>query len=249
MPNLLYYLYLLYICGTAQESEAQCTHAFEEDRTQVASQTAVRWILMVEAIDKLLEEQEELHGKLSVSKRLSGQQQHSKDTASLRALLEQTDALEAELGKEKQCQKDLEKEISNMQLKLVKLRRGEAITCDTQRCEARRTLKAARTLECKLDRALTCLNEQLTINRHLKEELQKCHIECANFQQLHTRLDKELQGLRKKIGERINLSTAAFDARVEAHCIMTMMREKDLPEDELGQSNRAEALRVQINWM
>ncbi|XP_047189625.1 uncharacterized protein LOC118312268 isoform X3 [Scophthalmus maximus] len=163
-----------------------------------------------QAIDKLLEEQEELHGKLSVSKRLSGQQQHSKDTASLRALLEQTDTLEAELGKEKQCQKVLEKEISNMQLKLVKLRRGEAITCDTQRCEARRTLKAARTLECKLDR--------------------------------------ELQGLRKKIGERINLSTAAFDARVEAHCIMTMMREKDLPEDELGQSNRAEALRVQINW-
>lgn len=69
-----------------------------------------------QAIDKLLEEQEELHGKLSVSKRLSGQQQHSKDTASLRALLEQTDTLEAELGKEKQCQKDLEKEVTSFSL-------------------------------------------------------------------------------------------------------------------------------------
>ncbi|AWP07915.1 putative coiled-coil domain-containing protein 114-like, partial [Scophthalmus maximus] len=74
--------------------------------------------------------------------------------------------------------------------------------------------------------ALTRFNEQLTKNSLLREELQTLHIERARFQQLHNKLEKELQELRKKIGETINLSTAAYDARVEAQSKMTMMREK-----------------------
>ncbi|XP_035486955.1 coiled-coil domain-containing protein 114 isoform X2 [Scophthalmus maximus] len=173
-----------------------------------------------------MKEQQELSRNLGVSKSLSRQQQDSEETESLRALLEQTDTLEEELGKEKQCQKDLQREISNMELKLVELRRGEVSSSDTQKSEERRTQKAKQTLEYKLDRALTRFNEQLTKNSLLREELQTLHIERARFQQLHNKLEKELQELRKKIGETINLSTAAYDARVEAQSKMTMMREK-----------------------
>ncbi|KAF3856162.1 hypothetical protein F7725_016885 [Dissostichus mawsoni] len=74
--------------------------------------------------------------------------------------------------------------------------------------------------------SLTRFNEQLTKNCHLREELQTLHIERIRFQQLHNRLDKELYDVRKKIGETVNLSTAAYDARVEAQSKMTMMREK-----------------------
>ncbi|XP_044030179.1 coiled-coil domain-containing protein 114 isoform X7 [Siniperca chuatsi] len=74
--------------------------------------------------------------------------------------------------------------------------------------------------------ALTRFNEQLTKNSHLREELQTLHIERVRFQQLHNRLDKELLDVRKKIGEVVNLSTAAYDVRVEAQSKITMMREK-----------------------
>ncbi|XP_070815307.1 coiled-coil domain-containing protein 114 [Chaetodon trifascialis] len=177
-------------------------------------------------IEKLLKEQEELHRNLGACKSVSRQQQDSEHTQSLRGLLEQRDVLEEELEKEKQCQKELKKEITNMQLKLAEVRKGEVSTSVTQRSEVRRTQKAICTLEYKLNRALTRFNEQLTKNSHLREELQTLHIERIRFQQLRNRLDKELHNVRKKIGEIVGLSTAAYDARVEAQSKMTMMREK-----------------------
>ncbi|XP_076603959.1 coiled-coil domain-containing protein 114 [Chaetodon auriga] len=177
-------------------------------------------------IEKLLKEQEELHRNLGACKSFSRQQQDSEDTQSLRALLEQRDLLEEELEKEKQCQKEIKKEITKMQLKLAEVRKGEVSTSVTQRSEVRRTQKAIRTLEYKLNGALTRFNEQLTKNSHLREELQTLHIERIRFQQLRNRLDKELHNVRKKIGEIVSLSTAAYDARVEAQSKMSMMREK-----------------------
>ncbi|KAM8758105.1 coiled-coil domain-containing protein 114 isoform 2-T2 [Acanthopagrus schlegelii] len=177
-------------------------------------------------IESLLKEQDELHRNRCACKSFSQQQPDSEDTQRLRTLLGQQDMLKEELGKEKQCQNDLEKEIASMQLKLAELRKGEVSTGNKQKSEDRRTRKAIRTLEYKLDRALTCFNEQLTRNSQLREELQSLHIERVRFQQLQKRLEKELHDIRKKIGEIVSLSTAAYDVREEAMSKMTMMREK-----------------------
>ncbi|KAM7402314.1 hypothetical protein PAMP_017561 [Pampus punctatissimus] len=217
------------IDGTAESEISKLQRQFrimEGDRQAYNIQAREQIRKQQQEIQKLLKEQEELQQNLGACKSLSRQQQDSEDTQSLHALLEQRDMLEEELKKEKQCQKELEKEISNIEMKLADLRKGEVNTSDTQRSEVRRTQKAIRTLEYKLDRALTRFNEQLTKNSHLREELQTLHIERVRFQQLHNKLDKELQEVRKKIGEIINLSTAAYDARVEAQSKMTMMREK-----------------------
>ncbi|XP_037620629.1 coiled-coil domain-containing protein 114 isoform X1 [Sebastes umbrosus] len=217
------------IDGTAESEIAKLQRQFrimEGDRQAYSIQAREQIRKQQQEIEKLLKEQEELHRNLGACKSLSRQQQDSEDTQSLRALLEQRDMLEEELGTQKQCQKEQEKEIANMELKLAGLRKGKVSTGDTQRSEARRTQKAIRTLEYKLDRSLTRFNEQLTKNSHLREELQTLHIERVRFQQLHNRLDKELYDSRKKIGEVVSLSTAAYDARVEAQSKMTMMREK-----------------------
>ncbi|XP_068172351.1 coiled-coil domain-containing protein 114 [Antennarius striatus] len=177
-------------------------------------------------IEKLLKEQEEQHRNLSVCRSFPCQQQDSEDTQSLRVLLEQRDVLEDTLVKEKQCQKEIEKMIANMQLKQAELRKGQVGASDLQRSEEQRIQKTIRTLEYKLDRALTHFNEQLTKNNRLRQELQTLHIERVRFQQLQNRLEKELQDIHKKTGELVHLSTAAYDARVEAQSKMTMMREK-----------------------
>ncbi|XP_070693343.1 coiled-coil domain-containing protein 114 [Pempheris klunzingeri] len=215
--------------GTAESEIAKLQRQFrimEGDRQAYNIQAREQIRKQQQEIEKLLSEQEELHRNLGACKSLSRQQQDSEDTQSLRAMLEHRDTLEQELKKEKQCQKELEKEITNMELKLSELRKGEVSTSDTQRSEVWRTQKAIRTLEYKLDRALTRFNEQLTKNCHLREELQTLHIERVRFQQLHIRLSKELLDVHKKIGEIVILSTAAYDARVEAQSKMTMMREK-----------------------
>ncbi|KAI3369946.1 hypothetical protein L3Q82_024753, partial [Scortum barcoo] len=217
------------IDGTAESEIAKLQRQFrimEGDRQAYNLQAREQIRKQQQEIENLLKEQEELHRNLGACKSLSRQQQDSEDTQSLRSLLEQRDMLEEELGKEKQCQKELEKEIANMELKLAEVRKGEVSTSDSQKSEVRRTQKAIRTLEYKLDRALTRFNEQLTKNSHLREELQTLHIERVRFQQLQNRLDKELLDVRKKIREIINLSTSAYDARVEAQSKMIMMREK-----------------------
>ncbi|XP_060897841.1 coiled-coil domain-containing protein 114 [Labrus mixtus] len=186
-------------------------------------------------INKLQKEREELHRNLNACKSSSRQQQDSDDTQSLRALLEQKDMLAEELEREKQSQKDINKEIANIELKMAELRKEKVNTSDAQRSEVQQSQKAIRSLEYKLDRALTRFNEQLSNNSHLREELQTLQIERVRFQQLKKRLEKELYDIRKRIGEIVTMSTAAYDARVEAQSKMTMMKEK--AEKELTQYN------------
>ncbi|XP_034142923.1 coiled-coil domain-containing protein 114 [Esox lucius] len=177
-------------------------------------------------MEKLEKEQQELLSSLRVSESLSRRQQDSEDTQTLRAMLDQRDEVAQELERERQSQAELEKEISNMEKKLVELRKGDITAVVSQKSQSRHQLKASRTLENKLDRAFIRFNEQLTKNSHLREDLETLRVERLRFQQLHGRLDKELQEIRKSIGDMISLSTAAYDARVEAQCKMTMMKDK-----------------------
>nr|XP_040059490.1 coiled-coil domain-containing protein 114 isoform X2 [Gasterosteus aculeatus aculeatus] len=226
------------IDGTAESEIAKLQRQFrimEGDRQAYNIQARKQIRKQQQEIQNLLKEQEDLHMNLGAFKSLSRQQQDSETAQCLRALLEQRDVLEEETEKEKQRQKELEKEITNMELKLVELRKGEVSTGDAQTSVLQRTQKAVRTLEYKLNKCLTRFNEQLTKNCHLREELQTLHIERIRFQQLHNKLDKELYDVRKKIREIVNLSTAAYDARVEAQSKMTMMKEK--AEKDLAQYN------------
>ncbi|XP_074529761.1 coiled-coil domain-containing protein 114 isoform X1 [Halichoeres trimaculatus] len=207
----------------------------EGDRQAYSLQAREQMRKQEQEIEKLQKEQEELHRNLGLCKRVSRQQQDSEDAQSLRALLEQKDMLEEELKKEKDCQKELEKEISNMRLEIEGQRRSRVSASKKQRNEVQQTEKTIHTLEYRLDRALTRFNEQLTNNCHLREELQTLQIERARFQQLKNRLEKELCDIRKKIGEVVTHSTAAYDSRVEAQSKMTMMKEKT--EKDLAQYN------------
>ncbi|XP_061543466.1 coiled-coil domain-containing protein 114 [Phycodurus eques] len=207
----------------------------DADRQAYSIQAQQQMRKQQQEIEKLSAEQEELQRKLGACKSLSRQKKDKKDAESLQALLEQRHRLEEEFEKERQHQKELQEEISNMEVKLKELRKGNASTSDTQRSVHRRNQEAVGTLENKLQRALTQFGEQLSKNGHIRKELQTLHIERIRFQQLHDRLVQELQDVRKKIGEAITLSTTAHDARVEAQSKLAMMREK--AEKDLTQYN------------
>ncbi|KAL6464955.1 hypothetical protein MHYP_G00272720 [Metynnis hypsauchen] len=177
-------------------------------------------------MEKLQEEQEELQRSLRVSQSQTRKQSDNRDVQQLQALLAQRDQPDEQLERQRINQMELEQEILCIGKKLVEMRKGEVSASNSQKSLARQTQKASRTLENKLDRALVCFNEQLAKNSQLREELETLRMERVHFQQLHRRLDKELQEIRQDIGDVIRMSTAAYDARVEAQTKMSMMKEK-----------------------
>ncbi|XP_029682474.1 coiled-coil domain-containing protein 63-like isoform X1 [Takifugu rubripes] len=177
-------------------------------------------------IDRLRKEQEELHRNLGICKNFSHLHRDNEDTKSLRALLDEEDVIDASLIKEKEHQQVLDKEITDMQMKIANIRKEKTCINETQTSEKGQTQRAIRTLEIKLDRALTHFSEQLTKNSELRKELQTLHVEQIRFQQLRNRLEKELHDLHKKISGAVNCSIAAYDDRAEAQSKMILLKEK-----------------------
>ncbi|XP_077458827.1 taste receptor type 1 member 3 isoform X2 [Stigmatopora argus] len=186
-------------------------------------------------IEKLTAEQKEMEHKLSAYNSLSRQKKDKTNAESLKVLQEQRERLDEELEKETQHQRELQKEISSMEIKLKGLRKGNSSTSDIQRSAHRRNQEAMCTFENKLQGGLTKFNEQLTKNSRLREDLQTLQIERVRFTRLHDRLLQECKDMRRKISEEIHLSNAAHDARVEAQSKLAMIREK--AEKELFQYN------------
>ncbi|XP_072310152.1 coiled-coil domain-containing protein 63-like [Eucyclogobius newberryi] len=177
-------------------------------------------------IENLKKEQEELRCELGVFKSLRRNQPNPKVAKEYNTFLDQIQLIKEDMDKERGSQKHLEQEVFDLTLKFNELRRREVTLGDTLKTEAQKTQKAIRTLEDTLDRASARLSEEGTKCRQLNKEQQILHIERGHFQQLYKRLEKELQEVRKKMGEVINQSTAAYDTRVVAQTKMTAVKEK-----------------------
>ncbi|KAK7119081.1 hypothetical protein R3I94_021056 [Phoxinus phoxinus] len=199
----------------------------EGDRQAYSIQSQEKIRKQRQEISKLREEQGEL---LRVLECQSHRKNDNQDTDGIQTLLEQRNTLEDQLENERQTQTQMEQEIMNMEKRLVEVKRGEITASQSHTSQARQTQKATRTLENKLDRALIRFNEQLTKNSQLREELETLRMERVRFQQLHRRLEKVLQDVRKDIGEVIDMSTTAYDVREEAQTKITMMKEKAIKD-------------------
>lgn len=73
--------------------------------------------------------------------------------------------------------------------------------------------KRERVLENRLDQALKNFNTLLTQNALARDEIDSLRIERKRFEDLHNKLDKELQNLRQEIASIIENSTQAYDQR------------------------------------
>ncbi|KAM9813820.1 coiled-coil domain-containing protein 63-like [Neosynchiropus ocellatus] len=208
----------------------------EREQQAYSTQARERIRRQKQEMEMLQREQRELNDNLGACRNVAQQQKEKKVTLGLHHILET-------LEKEKLLQQEIKKEVSDVERKLAEQRKGKVSTTEEQRNEARRTQKAIRTAENKLDRGLTKLHEQQSKGRSLKDGLQSLLIERDHFQLLRNKLDKELQDVRVKIKELIKVSTAAYDARLEAQAKMSMMREK--AEKDLEQYN-AEMKELQV---
>uniref|UniRef100_A0A8C1EN31 ODAD1 central coiled coil region domain-containing protein n=1 Tax=Cyprinus carpio carpio TaxID=630221 RepID=A0A8C1EN31_CYPCA len=140
------------------------------------------------------------------------------------ALLKQRDKLDEETEKEKQTQAELQKEITIMEKKVVQMRRGQASY--SHKSHPRDIQKAMRSTQSKLDRSHAHFNEQMKINSQLRKDIELLHMQRTRFQQLYRKLEKVLQDIRKDIGEVVDKSATAYDAKVDAQTKTSMIKEK-----------------------
>ncbi|XP_075997468.1 coiled-coil domain-containing protein 114 [Genypterus blacodes] len=203
-------------------------------------------------LETQLKEQEEHQRNLLAFDSLFLQHQQSEDSQSLYAILEQSCALEKELEAEKERQRKPQEEIFDMTMKHSRQSSAEVSINHKSATQPQKTQKATRTLEHKLERASTQFCKELTNNNHLRQDIQALHGERVHFLQLHNRLQKDLQGVRKKIGELNIQSTAACDARVAAQSKMTVLREEAAKglaqgDDEVKKLERVLAQKRHLN--
>ncbi|KAJ8257645.1 hypothetical protein GJAV_G00188120 [Gymnothorax javanicus] len=217
------------IDGIAEAELAKMQRQFrimEGDRQAYSIETQNLIRRQLQEIERLQREHEELQCSLRVSESSTRRWRDLEATQSLRCSLERRDGVEAQLEREKQAIAQLDQEIFIMEKKLADQRRGRSAGSLNRKAQASQAVQAIQTLENKLHRASTRFNKQLAKIGGLREELETLHVERNRFQQLYRRLVKELQDIRRDIGDAIDQSTSAYDARVEAQSKSATLNEK-----------------------
>ncbi|XP_058848924.1 coiled-coil domain-containing protein 114 [Acipenser ruthenus] len=178
-------------------------------------------------IEALESEHSNFMKNLRLSESRVNRQRDQNNKESLLCMLEYKDDLEEQLGWERQGLRQLDQEIRCWERRLQEQRR-ETGGCQEgqQQQQQLQTLRTKRTLENRLDRALTRFSTQLVKNGQLREELETLRVERVRFEQLHRKLERELQATRKEIGAVIDVSTAAYESRVEAQSKAVLLKDK-----------------------
>ncbi|KAJ0068415.1 hypothetical protein NL108_006810 [Boleophthalmus pectinirostris] len=172
-------------------------------------------------IERLVLEQDRLKRELSM--RNGGIEQNcEQETADkLQELMQHCTSIDQELESEAQKQKDLNKQISDLQPMLLDLRKDKE---DAQRSR-RKNIKQRRILEDKVHRATTKFNEQVSRNSELRKEIQTVIGDMARWQAMIKSKKKEALELREAIKTTTDEYLAACEASVRSHQKSAEMRE------------------------
>jgi len=91
---------------------------------------------------------------------------------------------------------------------------------------------------------LKSFNTILTQNARLRDELDSLRVERARFEELHKKLEREHESLRREISDVIENSTSAYDQREEAQTKMILMRDKEEKDKTQLNTELKELIRV-----
>ncbi|KAM9814280.1 outer dynein arm-docking complex subunit 1-like [Neosynchiropus ocellatus] len=176
-------------------------------------------------IKMLQKEQHRLKEILDASRALTKQKLDTRTIERLQAVLD-------DMEKEKKCEDELKREVTVMELKLLKQKKGEKIPLGGTENERHKILRKA---EERLHRALTKLHKQQMTNNNLKAELQNLLFERGHRQYVGNSLYKEFKDVKKQTSQTMKLSIAAYDAREVAQYELLMLRER--AETEVAKYN------------
>lgn len=184
----------------------------EQQRLQYSIEVQKKIRLQNQLIKNLEAEKEELNKDLNLAESKTNEKKDVNKTETLEKLLELKDIREKEIRDEKDRGKEIEVKIQEWEKK-IRNKRREVGGTNAGAAFVAHSKKKEKTLENRLDHALKSFNSILTQNARLRDEIDNLRIERHRFEDLHKKLEKELQSLKEEIGQVIENSTQAYDQR------------------------------------
>ncbi|XP_034275346.1 outer dynein arm-docking complex subunit 1 [Pantherophis guttatus] len=176
-------------------------------------------------VKRLEKENEDLRYKQAVAEGHANQKKEKAQSEILRSLLAERDAVKEQIMKEKKRITRLDQEIETWENRLAdrKQTMGSDSMIQEQRAHLQRKIQ---TVENQLDKITSEFSSQLVLNSQLREDLEILRVGHDHFEQQHKDLEEELLETRKTIINVVSTSSAAYDARDEAHARLGQLRDK-----------------------
>nr|KAG5696204.1 hypothetical protein BaRGS_021689 [Batillaria attramentaria] len=193
----------------------------EESQNHIRKQKSE--IAMLEA------EKQELLKELRLAESRSNQTRDEEHTDTLVTLLEAKDEHEKDIEESKKEQKELDAKIREWEQKIKDQQKNMGgVHMSSQHTS--QTQKTIRVLENRLDQ--------------LRDEIESLRNEHKRFETLYKKLEKELRACRREMGEVIEKSTAAYDARDDAQAKMIILKEKADKDMQQHNTEMKELVRI-----
>ncbi|ETE72586.1 Coiled-coil domain-containing protein, partial [Ophiophagus hannah] len=176
-------------------------------------------------VKRLEKENEDLRYKQGVAEGHANQKKEKAQSEILRSLLTERDAVKEQIMKEKKRIARLDQEIETWENRLAdrKQMMGSDSMIQEQRAHLQRKIQS---VENQLDKISSEFSSQLVLNSQLREDLEILRVGHDHFEQQYKDLEEELLETRKTIINVVSTSSAAYDARDEAHARLGQLRDK-----------------------
>ena len=178
-------------------------------------------------IEKLTRENRKMKQELTESRGSTISAQETKiamDT--MTHMTDRSNTLDVRLDKETRATLQLDEDLDKTVSRLTELRQEMAskggINASTD--NARATAKQIRTLENRLEKALQKFNEAISANRTLREQIDTLRGERVVFDDIHRKLENELNQKKKEMANIIEQANAAYEARDQAQAQMAALK-------------------------
>ncbi|XP_070584900.1 outer dynein arm-docking complex subunit 1 [Erythrolamprus reginae] len=176
-------------------------------------------------VKRLEKENEDLRYKQTVAEGHANQKKEQAQSEILRSLLTERDAVKEQITKEKKRITRLDQEIETWEKRMTDRKQvmGSDSMIQEQRAHLQRKIQ---TVENQLNKITSEFSSQLVLNSQLREDLDILRVGHDHFEQQHKELEEELLETRKTIINVVSTSSAAYDARDEAHARLGQLQDK-----------------------
>lgn len=147
-------------------------------------------------------------------------------STSITALQQEGDYFQAKYQAERQQIEDLDKEIQLLEAQILEQRKPKSPkNKENGRTTRRTTQKMIRMLENRLDKANVKFNEALGHNKKLRESIDKLRLDRQVFDQIHNKLQSDLEMKKEQMSKIMDDAMAAYETRIQAQVEMVKIRE------------------------
>jgi len=153
------------------------------------------------------------------------------------------DEHEKDIDESKKEQQELDAKIKEWEMKIKEQHKNMG-GVHMSTLHTTQTQKTVRVLENRLDQSKKRFNQCLCRNAQLRDEIESLRNEHKRFETLYKKLEKELRSLRREMGEVIEKSTSAYDARDDAQAKMIILKEKADKDMQQHNTEMKELVRI-----